>query len=165
MSVTADIRRMLLREIATFRREVELFPDDESLWKTAPGVTNSAGNLALHIAGNLRHFVGAVLGKTGYVRDRDAEFATRTGSREMVSQALAAAEADVAGTFAMLDDAALAAPYPSPPKGVEVTTQRWLIHLASHAAFHLGQAGYLRRLVTGNGATADTVSVKALNEP
>jgi uncharacterized damage-inducible protein DinB len=165
MSVTADIRRMLLREIATFRREVELFPDDESLWKTAPGVTNSAGNLALHIAGNLRHFVGAVLGKTGYVRDRDSEFGTRAGSRAMVAQALDAAEADVVGTFATLDDAALAAPYASPPKGVEVTTQRWLIHLASHAAFHLGQAGYLRRIVTGSGATADTVSVKALNEP
>lgn len=165
MSVTADIRRMLLREIATFRREVELFPDDESLWKTAPGITNSAGNLALHIAGNLRHFVGAVLGKTGYVRDRDAEFATRAGSREMVAGALAAAEADVASTLAMLDDAALAAPYASGPKGVEVTTQRWLIHLASHAAFHLGQAGYLRRIATANSATADTVSVKALSEP
>jgi uncharacterized damage-inducible protein DinB len=165
MSVTADICRMLLREIATFRREVELFPDDESLWKTVPGITNPAGNLALHIAGNLRHFVGAVLGKTGYVRDRDAEFATRAGTREMVVSALDAAETDVAGTFAALDEAAMAAPYPSPPKGVEVTTQRWLIHLASHAAFHLGQAGYLRRIITGNGATADTVSVKALNEP
>lgn len=165
MTVTADIRRMLLREIATFRREVELFPDDESLWKTVPGVTNPAGCLALHIAGNLRHFVGAVLGKTGYVRDRDAEFSTRAGTREMVVRALDAAERDVAGAFATLDDAALAAPYPSPPKGVEVTTQRWLIHLASHAAFHLGQAGYLRRIMTANDATADTVSVKALNEP
>jgi hypothetical protein len=48
---------------------------------------------------------------------------------------------------------------------VEVTAQRWLIPLASHAAFHLGQAGYLRRIVTGNGATADPVSVKVLNEP
>ena len=165
MTVVADVRRLLLREVATFRREVELFPDDESLWKTVPGVTNSAGNLALHIAGNLRHFVGAVLGKTGYVRDREAEFATRTGTREMVVKALDAALADVDTTLASLDDAAMAAPYTSGPKGVEVTTQRWLMHLASHAAFHLGQAGYLRRIVTGNGATTDTVSVKVLNEP
>jgi uncharacterized damage-inducible protein DinB len=165
MTVAADIRRLLLRELATFRREVELFPDDESLWRAAPGVTNSAGNLALHIAGNLRHFVGAVLGNTGYVRDRDAEFATRAGSRAMVLGALAAAEADVASTFAKLDAAALAKPFPMPPKGVEVSTQRWLMHLASHAAFHLGQAGYLRRIATGNPTTADTVSVKALNEP
>ena len=165
MTVVADIRRLLLRELATFRREVELFPDDETLWRAAPGVTNSAGNLALHIAGNLRHFVGAVLGGTGYVRDRDAEFATKSGTRASVVQALAAAEADVETALAKLDDAALAAPYTSGPKGVEVTAQRWLIHLASHAAFHLGQAGYLRRILTANGATADTVSVKVLNEP
>jgi len=165
MTVVADIRLLFLRELATFRREVELFPDDDTLWRTVPGVTNSAGNLALHIAGNLRHFVGAVLGKTGYVRNRDAEFGTREGSRDMVSKTLAAAEAEVAATFAKLDDAAMAAPFPAPPKGVEVTTQRWLIHLVSHAGFHLGQAGYLRRILTGNGATADTVSVKALNEP
>ena len=165
MTVAADVRRLLLREVATFRREVELFPDDESLWKTVPGVTNSAGNLALHIAGNLRHFVGAVLGKTGYVRDREAEFATRSGTREMVVKALDAALADVDTTLASLDDAAMAAPYTSGPKGVEVTTQRWLIHLATHAAFHLGQAGYLRRIITGNDATAYTVSVKVLNEP
>lgn len=165
MTAVADIRRMLLRELATFRREVELFPDDTSLWSTPPGVTNSAGNLALHIAGNLRHFVGAVLGNTGYVRDRDAEFATRAGSRAMVSKALEAAAADVGSTFAKLDDAALGRPFPMPPKGVDVTTQRWLIHLASHAAFHLGQAGYLRRIATANGATADAVSVKALDEP
>jgi uncharacterized damage-inducible protein DinB len=130
-----------------------------------PGVTNSAGNLALHIAGNLRHFVGAVLGGTGYVRDRDAEFATREGSRDSVSKALQAAEADVANTLDQLDDAALGNPYTSGPKGVELTAQRWLIHLAAHAAFHLGQAGYLRRMLTASGTTADTVSVKALNEP
>ena len=165
MTVVADIRRMLLRELATFRREVELFPDDETLWRTVPGVTNSTGNLALHIAGNLRHFVGAVLGGTGYVRERDAEFNTRTGSRESVVKILEAAEADVAKTLDALDDAALAKPYTSGPKGVEVTGQRWLIHLATHAGFHLGQAGYLRRILTASSATADTVSVKVLNEP
>ena len=165
MTVVADINRLLLRDLATFRREVELFPDDTSLWRSAPGVTNSAGNLALHIAGNLRHFVGANLGGTGYIRNRDAEFATREGTRASVAQELAAAEAEVAATLAKLDDAALQQPYANGPKGVEVTTQRWLIHLASHAAFHLGQAGYLRRILTGNSATADTVSVKALNEP
>jgi uncharacterized damage-inducible protein DinB len=165
MTVVADLNRLLLRELATFRREVELFPDDASLWRAAPGITNSAGNLALHIAGNLRHFVGAVLGGTGYVRNRDAEFATKEGTRAAVLKELEAAEAEVASTLAKLDDAALQQPYSSGPKGVEVTAQRWLIHLASHAAFHLGQAGYLRRIVTGNAATADTVSVKALNEP
>jgi hypothetical protein len=108
MTVVADIRLLFLRELATFRREVELFPDDDTLWRTVPGVTNSAGNLALHIAGNLRHFVGAVLGKTGYVRNRDAEFATREGSRDMVSKTLAAAGSRSGATLAKLDDAVMA---------------------------------------------------------
>jgi uncharacterized damage-inducible protein DinB len=109
--------------------------------------------------------VGANLGGTGYVRNRDAEFATKEGTRASVVKELEAAEADVAATLARLDDAALQQPYANGPKGVDVTAQRWLIHLATHAAFHLGQAGYLRRIVTANGATADTVSVKVLNEP
>ena len=83
-----DTRRLMTRELEAFAREVELFPDDESLWRTVPGVTNSAGNLALHVCGNLNHFVGAVLGGTGYVRDRPAEFATRSGRREDVARQL-----------------------------------------------------------------------------
>lgn len=165
MTAIADLNRLLLRELATFRREVELFPDDATLWQTVPGITNSAGNLALHIAGNLRHFIGANLGDTGYVRNRDAEFGTKGGTRASVVAELEAAEADVAGTLARLDDAALARRYANGPKGVDVTTLRWLIHLASHAAFHLGQAGYLRRIITGQTTTADTVSVTVLNEP
>ncbi len=55
---TSDVARLLLRDIAGFERELELFPDEESVWKTMPGVPNSAGNLALHLAGNLRQFVG-----------------------------------------------------------------------------------------------------------
>src|SRR5262249_37473238 len=84
MNRTSDIELMLLRELEGFEREVSLYPDDESLWKTLPGVSNSAGNLAMHIAGNLQHYVGAVLGGTGYVRNRDWEFARRSGTRTEV---------------------------------------------------------------------------------
>ena len=80
--MTDDLSRLLERELETFARELELFPDDESLFKTLPGVGNSAGNLGLHVCGNLQHFVGAVLGGTGYVRNRDAEFAARSGRRD-----------------------------------------------------------------------------------
>ena len=80
--MTDDLRRLLVRELEAFAREVELFPDDASLWKTLPGVTNSAGNLALHVCGNLKHYLGGVLGGSGYVRNRDPEFASRAGSRD-----------------------------------------------------------------------------------
>jgi uncharacterized damage-inducible protein DinB len=161
-SVIDDVQRILTRELEAFAREVELFPDDETLWKTIRGVTNSAGNLALHACGNLRHFVGAVLGGTGYVRDRPAEFATRSGRREDVARQLRETADVVARVLPRLPQAALAAPYPEPHDGVQLPGGRYLLHLCVHLAFHLGQAGYLRRTLTGDGRTSGAISLKAL---
>ena len=127
-----------------------------------PGVTNSAGNLALHACGNLKHFVGAVLGGTGYVRAREAEFATRSGRREDVARQLRETAEVVATTLARLPESALAAPYPEPHDGVQLSCGRYLLHLCVHLAFHLGQAGYLRRVLTGDARTSGAVSLKAL---
>ena len=80
----ADIALNLVRELEGFKRELAHFPDDESVWSTLPGVANSAGNLALHVAGNLQHFIGTVLGGTGYVRNRELEFGQRSGPRENI---------------------------------------------------------------------------------
>lgn len=84
------LSRLLVRELEGFGRELELFPDDESIWRTVPGVANSAANLALHVAGNLQYYVGAVLDGTGYVRDREAEFGRRSGSRSGVAREISA---------------------------------------------------------------------------
>jgi uncharacterized damage-inducible protein DinB len=160
--VIDDIRRMMGRELEAFAREVELFPDDSSLWRTLPGVTNSAGNLALHVCGNLRHFVGAVLGGTGYVRDRPAEFATRAGRRADVARQLRETAEVVAGALTRVPESALATPYPEPHDGVQLPCGRFLMHLCVHLAFHLGQAGYLRRALTGDARTSGAISLKAL---
>jgi hypothetical protein len=157
-----DVRRVLVRELEAFAREVELFPDDETLWKTMPGVANSAGNLALHACGNLEHFVGAVLGGTDYVRDRPAEFATREGRREDVAGHLRETAEVVARALARVPESALSAPYPEPHDGVQLPCCRFLLHLCVHLAFHLGQAGYLRRGLTSDGRTSGAISLKAL---
>jgi uncharacterized damage-inducible protein DinB len=157
-----DVRRVLTRELEALAREVELFPDDDVLWKTVPGVTNSAGNLALHACGNLNHFVGAVLGGTGYVRDRPAEFATRTGRRADVARQLRETAAVVTNALARVPESALAAPYPEPHDGVQLSCGLFLLHLCVHLAFHLGQAGYLRRALTGDARTSGAVSLAAL---
>ena len=73
----ATTSAVLRRDLAAVRRSVEAYPDDESLWAERSGFPNSGGTLALHVAGNIRHFVGAVLGGSGYLRDRDAEFSRR----------------------------------------------------------------------------------------
>jgi uncharacterized damage-inducible protein DinB len=162
--VTDDVRRILVRELEAFAREVELFPDDEVLWRTVPGITNSAGNLALHACGNMRHFVGAVLGGTGYVRDRPAEFATRAGRREDVARALRETAAVVKTALDRVPESALEAPFPEAHDGVQLPCRRFLLHLCVHLAFHLGQAGYMRRSLTGDERTSGAVSLAALSD-
>ena len=65
------------RDLRALSREIRTYPDDDSLWNTPTGVTNSGGNLVLHLTGNLRHFVGTTLGGDTYHRDREAEFSQR----------------------------------------------------------------------------------------
>jgi hypothetical protein len=160
-----DIRHLMIRELEAFAREVELFPDDDALWRTVPGVTNSAGNLALHVCGNLKHFVGAVLGGKGYVRDRGAEFATRSGRRADVARQVRETAGVVSTVLAGLPRGVLEAPYPEPHDGVQLRCDRFLLHLSVHLAFHLGQAGYLRRALTGDARTSGAVSLAALATP
>ncbi|HEX9164337.1 MAG TPA: DinB family protein [Gemmatimonadales bacterium] len=161
-TVAADVGRMLERELIAFRREIELFPDDASLWKVVPGITNPAGTLALHVAGNLRHFIGAVLGGSRYVRDRDAEFSRRGLSRHEVTVELERAEDEIEPAILALTEAVLAAPYPVAVGGVTLPTGRFLIHLAVHTGFHLGQAGYLRRALTGDATSAGAIGLGVL---
>ena len=52
-----------------------------------------------------------------------------------------------------------------PVGGITVSTRRFLIHLATHLAWHLGQAGYLRRILTGQNVSTGAVPVPALAEP
>lgn len=160
-----DIRRVMTRELEAFAREVELFPDDDTLWRTVPGVTNSAGNLALHVCGNLNHFVGTVLGGSGYVRNREAEFTTRSGRREDVARQVRETAGVVSTVLPRLPRRVLKAPYPEPHDGVQLPCDTFLLHVCIHLAFHLGQAGYLRRALTGDPRTSGAVSLKAMAEP
>ncbi|HUR32325.1 MAG TPA: DUF664 domain-containing protein [Vicinamibacterales bacterium] len=154
MNVPSDVSRLLIRDLEGCRRELRLFPDDERVWSVVPGITNSAGNLALHVAGNLRHFVGACLGGSGYRRDRSAEFATRAGSRDWLDRELADTIDAVRSALRLLPASALDAPMPGAPNQMVARTGMFLLHLVAHTAFHLGQIGYLRRVLTGEAAVS-----------
>ncbi len=153
---------LLVRELDTFDRELALFPDDESVWRTVPGMANSAGNLALHVAGNLQYFVGAVLGGTGYVRNRPLEFSRREGPRSDVRAELDAARAVVREVLARLPEDRYALEFPEPVNGVRIRTDRFLMHLCVHAGYHLGQASSVRRAVTGEDRSSGPVPLQAL---
>ena len=160
--ITADVALVLTREVDAIAREIEAFPDDATLWQVSPGVTNSAGNLALHIAGNLQHFVGALLGRTGYVRDRDREFAQRSGTRREVVEELLRARATVAQVLPLLPASALETTLEAHSMPGPVPAQRLLLHLCAHAGFHLGQIGYLRRILTGENRSVGPLPVAPL---
>lgn len=157
-----DVLKLLVRELEAFEREVSMFPDDASLFRTVPGVTNSAGNLALHVCGNLQHFVGAVLGGTGYVRNREHEFKAASGLRADVARELRETASVVTKTLQQLDPATLDEPYPQPVGELQLPCRLFLVHLAVHLSLHLGQAGYLRRVVTGDSRSSGPVSLQAL---
>jgi len=162
LPILDDIGTLLRRELEGLEREIALFPDDHVLWATKQGVANSAGNLALHISGNLRHFIGHELGGVPYRRDREREFGLRQGSRAEVIDEVGRAIAVVADVLPRLTDERLSATFTAHPE-VAVSTQRFLLHLCSHTAFHVGQIGYLRRILTGDSRSTDTVSARRLD--
>ena len=152
------IAGILARDLRALRREIEAFGDERDIWGVSPGISNSAGTLALHLAGNIQYYVGTVLGATGYVRDRDGEFALRDLPRTELLRQIDAALVAVERGMARVSDADLAKPYPDPPRGLVVTTRDYLIHLISHFTYHLGQVDYHRRLLTGQPGQIRAVS-------
>jgi len=162
MNFIDHVRRCMVRDLAGFEAELNAFPDDASVWIMHPQIPNSTGTLALHAAGNLRHFVGATLGGSGYVRDRDAEFRTRDLARSELLVLLHAARDEVNDTLRRLDSTALDAPFPLEVGGVTLSTGLMLTHLATHLAYHLGQADIHRRVVTFNPKGVGAVGMREL---
>lgn len=145
--LTAILSQLYERDLNKLREEIEQFNDEGDLWTTSGGITNSAGNLCQHLTGNLRHFFGAVLGGSGYVRDRDAEFAAKGTTKADLLADIDAAAASVKVTLEKLTDDDFAKTYPIEVFGHPMTTGYFLVHLATHFNYHLGQINYHRRLL------------------
>lgn len=165
------IGHFLLRELRSLRLELEAYPDEELIWALPPGLPNSAGTLALHLAGNLRHYVGAILGGTGYIRNRDEEFAARDIPRAVLLAQISEAEVAVESTLPLLSEEQMSLPFPEPIREHHLQTGELLVQLAVHLAYHLGQVSYHRRLVTGDAqgvgalSAAELVAARSIFEP
>lgn len=158
------LETLIVRELRAVRRELEAYPDDASVWRVIPGVPNTGGTLALHLTGNLRHFLGAILGKDGYVRNREAEFARRDVPRGELLAGIDATIESVERALRALPAEAISAPYPEPIATRTVSTAVFAAHLLAHLAYHLGQIDTHRRAVTGDARGIDAVSVRELPE-
>lgn len=135
------------RDLAKVKSEIEQYSDAADLWLIGGDIANSAGNLTLHIVGNLRHFLGAVLGGSDYVRDRDREFSDSDVPREDLVALIDETRAAVKSTLENLNDEDLARTYPIAVFGEPMTTGYFLVHLATHLNYHLGQINYHRRIL------------------
>ncbi|MCC6928213.1 MAG: DUF1572 family protein [Gemmatimonadaceae bacterium] len=144
-----DLSLVFARDLNALRAEVLAYPDDASVWAAPSGVPNAGGTLVLHLCGNMRHFVGAGLGNSGYVRDREAEFSTRGTSRAELAALIHITIAEVTLALQSCPAARLGESMQLGPASIPI--HRALLHLATHLAYHLGQLDYHRRIVTGDG--------------
>ena len=151
MSITSDLAFLFDRDLAKLTQQIEAFPTDEALWQTLPGVTNAAGNLALHIEGNLREFVGRQLGNLPYERKRELEFSSKGQSRDELSKRLAEVRRSIPPIIKELSAEQMQMEYPEVVLGAATSTQEFLIHLYGHLNWHLGQIDYLRRILLTDG--------------
>ena len=140
-----ELLTLFRRDLHALRNEILASPK-ERLFTVPAGVPNSIGTVALHLAGNLQHFVGAVLGETGYVRDREREFSHRCDVREILAE-LDSALADVEAVLPRLSPDQLSSPFPVDIDGRSIATRIFLWRLAVHLAYHLGQTVTVRRVL------------------
>ena len=148
------LSRLYEQGLTKLRTEVESYPSEAALWKTGGNIPNSAGNLALHLIGNLNHFFGATIGGTGYVRDRDNEFQSGEVSKERLIDEIEQAKSVVKDALGKLDPADLDKTYPIQFQNEDVSTEYVLTYLLGHFDYHLGQIDYHRRLLVGEETSA-----------
>jgi uncharacterized damage-inducible protein DinB len=139
--------QLFLRDLEKLKTEITSFKDEKKIWKISGEIKNSAGNLCLHLCGNLQHFIGAVLGNSGYVRNRDAEFSKKDIPLKELLAEIDSTTSAVKRTLESLSGDKLTEIFPSNIFGEGITTGSFLIHIATHLNYHLGQINYHRRLL------------------
>lgn len=135
------------RDILKLRDEISAYRNENAVWVTGGEISNSAGNLCLHLIGNLNHFIGAQLGNSEYVRKREEEFSLKNIPLQELLAAIDKTREVVLNTLAAMDEKALELDFPEKRNGVTHHTDFMLLHLLAHLNYHLGQVNYHRRLL------------------
>ncbi|MBW8684539.1 DinB family protein [Chitinophaga rhizophila] len=147
MSTLDTLRKLFSRDLHKLISEISSYQHEPALWKIDSNIANSAGNLCLHLVGNLNTYIGAQLGQSGYIRDREAEFSLKDIPRAELLLKVQNTITVVDNTLAMLSETSLEEEYPMIVFDSKTTTGYLLIHLATHLTYHLGQINYHRRLL------------------
>jgi len=145
--IIESLRSLYSRDLNKLKTEIEFYQNENSIWKIDKNIANSAGNLCLHLVGNLNNYIGAELGKTGYIRNRELEFSLKDISRAELIEKVTATIAMVDNVLNKLTSEDLEKEYPLVVFENTMTTGYFLIHLITHLDYHLGQINYHRRLL------------------
>jgi hypothetical protein len=140
-----DFKDLFVLELDNLHKEISAL-DEAKLWTISGEVKNSPGNLCLHLLGNLNYFIGALIGKNGYVRKRDEEFTTKDIPKEKLLEDITATKTMVSDVFSKMNTEALQNDFPFEPLGKR-STEFMLSYFLGHFMYHLGQINYYRRLV------------------
>ena len=141
------LKSLFNRDLNRLKGEIESYSNESQIWEIDKNISNSAGNLCLHLMGNINTYIGAELGKTGYVRDRPLEFSLKNIPQSELITKIEETILVVNNTLDSLSEADLELIYPQIVFEKEMTTGFFLVHLSTHLGYHLGQINYHRRLV------------------
>lgn len=139
--------KLYKRDLNAVKKELQAYKNETNIWLVDKEISNCSGNLVLHLVGNLNHFIGAVLGNSGYIRQRDLEFSQKNVPVVEMIKMLDDTEKIIEQTLTNLTDKDLQKEYRRNPLEDYMTTEYFLLHLKSHLAYHLGQINYHRRLL------------------
>lgn len=142
-----ELQSLFQRDLNRLKQEIEQYKDEQTIWRIDRDIKNSAGNLTLHLIGNLNHYIGAQLGNTGYVRNRDLEFSLKDVPRSELVYKIDETATMIEKVLGKLPDAVLKEEFPVLVFDKKTSTQYLLVHLATHLTYHLGQVNYHRRLL------------------
>lgn len=137
------------RDLSKLKEELNLYKEERKIWEIKGEINNSAGNLVLHLLGSLNHFIGAILGSTNYLRNRDSEFSDKNVGRVEITVNIDKTIKMIKSVLSKLTDSDLEKDYPIEVlknKG-KMSTEFFLIHMIGHLNYHLGQVNYHRRLI------------------
>jgi len=145
--IIETLQKIFKRDLEKLKQEIASYRNESNLWKVDKSIANSSGNLCLHLVGNLNAYIGAEIGKTGYVRNRDLEFSLKNIPQAQLVKMIEDTIVVVEDGLRKLNENDLEREYPLLVFKEKTSTGYFLIHLAAHLGYHLGQVNYHRRLL------------------
>jgi uncharacterized damage-inducible protein DinB len=145
--VIDTLKKIFRRDLEKLKQEISLYHDEKNLWVIDKNIANSAGNLCLHLVVNLNTYIGAEIGKSGYIRNRDLEFSQKNVLQQQLIKMVDDTITVVEYGLNKLNEDDLEKEYSLLVFKEKTSTGFFLIHLAVHLDYHLGQINYHRRLL------------------